>query len=155
VSVEEYAGVYRDLINRTRAMAGAANDVDATFYRYLEDLVRPWLDTHVLARAERDILFDLLIRCQHVDAQLGGRSWLGAFGERAAPAYLGALLFSIIVLCVLFRLVELNTILDRAWGWSDDVVFRIVHSTELERLFLVGLVLTAVSIYSISRTAHN
>ena len=69
VDPQEYATLHRELIANCRALADSANDVDAAFYRYLEDLAQPWLAPSVLDRhcADREILFDLLFRCKHVE----------------------------------------------------------------------------------------
>jgi hypothetical protein len=155
VDLQAYVELHRELVNRCRALAGSANEVEAAFYRYLEDLAQPWLDLMVLARAERHILFDLLIRCQHVEEQLGGRNWSRAIRVRGTPVALGALFFTTMLLCMGRFSVSLSTILDRARGWSDDLYIRVIHSSDLERLFLVGLVLIAVSIYAVSRTARS
>jgi hypothetical protein len=155
VDLNEYASLHRNVIRLCRVQAGSANEVDITFYRYLEDLVQPWLDPQILARAERDILFDLLIRCQHVEAQLGGRAWLRTIRSWGSPALLGTLCFAIIVLCMGQFPVLLSTVKHYAVDWSDDLYLRVVHSSDLERLFVVGLVLIAVSIYTVSRTARS
>jgi hypothetical protein len=155
VDLQAYVELHRELVNRCRALAGSANEVEAAFYRYLEDLAQPWLDLMVLARAERHILFDLLIRCQHVEEQLGGRNWSRAIRARGTPVALGALFFTTMLLCMGRFSVSLSTIPDRARGWSDDLYIRVIHSSDLERLFLVGLVLIAVSIYAVSRTARS
>jgi hypothetical protein len=63
VDTQEYVELHHELINLCQGHATTANDVEAAIYRYLEDLLQPSLDLHILARAERDILFDLLIRC--------------------------------------------------------------------------------------------
>jgi hypothetical protein len=45
--------------------------------------------------------------------------------------------------------------LDYAHGWSDEVYIRVVHSTDPERLSVVGLSLIAVSIYAVSRVPRS
>jgi hypothetical protein len=155
VNSDDYAELHRELVSQVRAMTHSANDMEATFYRYLEDLIQPWLDTHILARAERDILFDLLIRCRRVEKQLGGRSWLRVIRTGSAIALLGASFFAIILLCIVGPPVQLLTILNGVRGGLDVILARIVHSTDLERLFLIGSVLTAALIYSMSRTAQS
>jgi hypothetical protein len=155
ITAEEFADLRRDLVDRFRALGRAANDVEAAFYSYVEDLVQPWLDLQALRRAERDILFDLLIRCRQVEAELGTRSWMRMLRSRAVPALLGAMFFAIILLCIDRSSLVLWTILNQARGLCDEAMFRTVHSTDLERLFAVGLVLIAVSIYSMSRTAQS
>jgi hypothetical protein len=155
VDPKAYVALHRELIQRCRAMAASANKVDVVFYRYLEDLVRPWLDPAVLDRADRDILFDLLIRCQHVKEQLGGRSWIRVLRARGTPVFLSALLFAIMILCMGRFSVALSTILNCGRSWSDDLYIQVIHSTDQDRLFVVGLVLITVTIYAVSRTGRS
>ena len=155
VDPKAYAALHRELIQRCRAMAASANKVDVVFYRYLEDLAQPWLDPAVLDRADRDILFDLLIRCQHVQEQLGGRSWIRVPRARGTPVFLSALLLAIMILCMGRFSVVLSTILNRGRSWSDDLYIQVIHSTDQERLFVVGLVLITVTIYAVSRTGRS
>jgi hypothetical protein len=155
VDSQEFAELHRDLLEICRTLTGAENHVEASFYRYLEDLIQPWFDLRVFARADRDILLDLLIRCRDVESQLGGRSWLRALPLRALTALLGALIFAIILLPMARHSLLLSTILDWARDWVDYFFYRVVHSSDLERLFAVGVVLIAISIYSVSRTARS
>src|SRR3954469_7173177 len=74
VDPQAYLVLHRELMSNCRSLAASTNDVEATFYRYLEELVQPWLNLDVFAWDERDILFDLLIRCQQPETQLRGRS---------------------------------------------------------------------------------
>ena len=158
VDPQAYVTLHRELIASCRVLAASANEVEAASYRYLEDLAQPWLDLAVLDRAyraDRDILFDLLIRCKHVQAQLGGRSWIRVLRAWGTPVFLGASFLAIMFLCMGRFSVVLSTMLDRARNWSDDLYIRVNHSTDLERLFVVGLVLIMVTIYAVSRTARS
>jgi hypothetical protein len=150
-----YIALHRELIDRCRVLACSPNEVQAAFYRYLEDLVQPWLDLATLSRGERDILFDLLVRCRHVESQLGGRSWLRSVPAWGVSALAGALVFSIMLLWMGRFPVILKTALDLARGWSDDLYYRAIRSTDVERLFLIGCILVALSIYLVSRTAKS
>ena len=157
VDPQAYVTLHRELIASCRVLAASANEVEAVSYRYLEDLAQPWLDLAVLDRADRadrDILFDLLFRCKHVQAQLGGRSWIRVLRARGTPVFLGSFL-AIMLLCMGRFSVVLSIMLDRARNWSDDLSIRVNHSTDLERLFVVGLVLIMVTIYVVSRTARS
>lgn len=155
VDPQAYVTLHRELIASCRVLATSANEVEAVSYRYLEDLAKPWLDLAVLDCADRDILFDLLIRCNHVQAQLGGRSWIRVLRARGTPVFLGASFLAIMLLCMGRFSVVLSTMLDRARNWSDDLSIRVNHSTDLERLFVGGLVLIMVTIYAVSRTARS
>ena len=158
VDPQAYVTLHRELIASCRVLAASANEVEAVSYRYLEDLAQPWLDLAVLDRADRadrDILFDLLFRCKHVQAQLGGRSWIRVLRAWGTPVFLGASFLAIMLLCMGRFSVVLSTMLDRARNWSYDLSIRVNHSTDLERLFVVGLVLIMVTIYAVSRTARS
>jgi len=158
VDPQAYVTLHRELIASCRVLAASANEVEAVSYRYLEDLAQPWLDLAVLDRADRadrDILFNLLIRCKHVQAQLGGRSWIRVLRAWGTPFFLGASFLAIMLLCMGRFSAVLSTMLDRARSWSDDLYIRVNHSTDLERLFVVGLVLIMVTIYAVLRTARS
>ena len=155
VDPQAYVTLHRELIASCRVLAASANEVEADSYRYLEDLAQPWLDLAVLDRADRDILFDLLIRCKHVQSQLGGRSWIRVLRAWGTPVFLGASFLAIMLLCMGRFSVVLSTMLDRARNWSDDLYIRVNHSTDLERLFVVGLVLIMVTIYAVSRIPRS
>jgi len=158
VDPQAYVTLHRELIASCRVLAASANEVEAVSYRYLEDLAQPWLDLAVLDRADRadrNILFDLLFRCKHVQAQLGGRSWIRVLRAWGTPFFLGASFLAIMLLCMGRFSVVLSTMLDRARNWSYDLSIRVNHSTDLERLFVVGLVLIMVTIYAVSRTARS
>ena len=158
VDPQAYVMLHRELIASCRVLAASANEVEAVSYRYLEDLVQPWLDLAVLDRAyhaDHDILFDLLFRCKHVQAQLGSRSWIRVLRAWGTPVFLGASFLAIMLLRMGRFSVVLSTMLDRARNWSDDLSIRVNHSTDLERLFVVGLVLIMVTIYAVSRIARS
>jgi hypothetical protein len=155
VDPQAYVTLHRELIASCRVLAASANEVEAVSYRYLEDLAQPWLDLAVLDRTDRDILFDLLFRCKHVQSQLGGRSWIRVLRGWGTPVFLGASFLAIMLLCMGRFSVVLSTMLDRARNWSDDLSIRVNHSTDLERLFVVGLVLIMVTIYAVSRIPRS
>jgi hypothetical protein len=147
-----YVAQHRELLEQCRALAASANDVDAVFYRYLEDLAQPWLDPSVLSRADRDILFDLVLRCHQVEKQLGGRSFLRSLELGRAPVLLLALIIAI--MSITFRDLSVWSIIRYVRDWSDTAVFHIVHSSDQERLFCVACMLILVSIYMVHRTAR-
>jgi hypothetical protein len=155
VDPQTYVKLHRELLEKCRALAAAANDVEAVFYRYLEDLAGPWLDPAVLSRADRDILFDLVLRCRQVDEQLGGRSWLRWLLSWRPFAPAAAVTFVIIVLWMGKISVLLRTSIDAVRGWAEDISYSITHSTDEQRWFVVACVVVAVSIYTASRTARS
>jgi hypothetical protein len=155
VDPQAYAATHRELIARCKAVAETANEVEAAFYRYMEDLAQPWLDPGTLARADRDIAVDLLMRCREVERQLGGRRFFCSPPLAWTPVGVTALIFAITLVTSRNARVLLSGPMGYARGWVDDIVFRVTHSTDTERLFSVACILVAVSIYSVSRTARS
>ena len=72
VDPRAYGVLHKELISSCRSLAVSANEVDAAVYRYMEDIVQPWLSPVVLARADREILLDLLDCCQQVERGVDG-----------------------------------------------------------------------------------
>jgi hypothetical protein len=155
VDPHTYATVHRELIAKCRSLATSANDVEAAFYRYLEDLALPWLDPTILARADREILYDLLLRCHRVEQELGGRSFWRMVPSGPLPVVAAVLIFASTLLWVGKFSILLTTSMEYARSWGDDAVFRVLHSSTEERLCAVACILVAVSIYAVSRTARS
>jgi hypothetical protein len=155
VDPRAYAELHHELMRNCRALAASANDVDATFYRYLEQLVQPWLNLDVLARGERDILFDLLIRCRDVEAQIRGRPSIRSFLVWMVPAAVGALFFAIMILWMREIPLPYSEILHRARGWTDELWFDATHASSTQWLCFVGCALIGISVYLVSRTARS
>jgi hypothetical protein len=155
VDPRAYVGLHRDVINQCRGLGAAANEEEAAFYRYVEDLAQPWLTLDVLARAEREILFDLLIRCRGVEAQLAHRSPYRTFLARAMPVLLAALFFVNILLWSGRILVFLKITLLYARDWSDRLWYRVSSASDLQWMLFVGCTLLGISAYLLSRPARS
>jgi multidrug transporter EmrE-like cation transporter len=150
-----YAILHKELVTSCRALAARASDVDAAFYRYIEDLVQPWLNPLVLGRADREILLDLLVRCRQAERAFIGRSW----SLRLPLVVLLALFVSFFVfLWELDRGMTAgvaSTVLSGLRNVSDDVWVAVTHSNEAQWLSFVAVMLVVVSIVSVSRTARS
>ncbi len=155
VDRQTYVALRRELIEHCQATAATANDVDAIFYRYLEDLVQPWLDPGVLNRTDRDILFDLLIRCKDAQSQLRGHSWIRVFPPMTAVALVVALLFAITPLWLGRLLVLLLTILNRARSWSDELWFTVAYASSIQWMSYVICALLVMCVYLVYRTSRS
>jgi hypothetical protein len=155
VEPQAYVTLHREVINGCRVLGAAASEEEAAFYRYAEDLAQPWLSLDVLARAERDILFDLLIRCRGVEAQLTHRSSVGSFLVRAMPILLAMLIFVNILLWSGKILVFLKIMLDYARDWTDRLWFRVSSASDLQWMFFVGCTLLGITAYLLSRPARS
>ena len=155
VDPQVFVALHRELIKNCRALAASANDVDAVFYRYLEELVQPWLNVDTLVHADRDILFDLLLRCQQVEEELQGRSSMRSILSSAAPFFVSGMCFAAVLLCIRTMSFSYATLLYRARGWTDEFWFDVAHVSGLEWLGFVGCALIGVSVYLVSRPAHR
>jgi hypothetical protein len=154
VDPQAYARLHQELIRDCRRLAESSDEAEGAYYRSLEDLIRPWLTPSVLARADRDILIDLLVRCRQVERRLGVRWWARKDLRWAAQALLVSLCAA-----VGFLLVGASdgwhSGLDRLRGWSDGLWFAVTRSSDLERLGFIGIVLLIVSIFSVQRSARS
>jgi hypothetical protein len=155
VDPRAFLELHRELMKNCRALAASANDVDAAYYRYLEELVQPWLNLDVLARADREILFDLLIRCQQIEAEIRGHSSIRSMLASIVPFSVGSLFFAVMLLCTRELPLSYGTILYRARGWTDELWFNVAHASVEQWLFFVGCALIGISIYLVSRTARS
>lgn len=155
IDAEGYAVLYKELMRYCRALAESANEVEASFYRYLEELVRPWMNPGVLARSDRDILLDLLVRCRQAERQLGIRSWTRAIPDWAPRAILLSLLAAAGITLFVAGAGGWLSALDRLRGWSDDLWFAAVRSSDVERLCSIGIIMIIVSIFTVHCTARS
>ena len=76
------------LLVTLRWRAAEVHGPEREFYLRLEELISPWVSTCSLAREDREILRDVLARCQQVGRILEGRSEGDAAGGRLAGGWL-------------------------------------------------------------------
>jgi hypothetical protein len=155
VDSREYVVLYNQLIQDCHGLGDSANEVERSFYRYLEGLVRPWLAPGVLARSDRDLLLDLLARCRQAERQLGIRSWTPAVPDWAPRAIMLSLFAAAGIALFVTGAGGWLSALGRLRGWSDDLWFAVKYSRDVERLCFVGIVLIVISMFTISRTARS
>jgi hypothetical protein len=74
VDPQRYRALHGELIECCRSLAASADEPARGFCRRLEDLGRPWLSPGVFAKADREILENLLIRCRQAERELGERT---------------------------------------------------------------------------------
>jgi hypothetical protein len=155
VDEQEYVKLHHELVQKCRLMADSVNDEDSSFYRYLEELAEPWLHLSVLERAERDILFDLLVRSRQAKDRLRGRSRIGEFPIWIVLVPVIPLFFSIMLLWMRDIPLFYGLSLDRVRGWSDVLWYNVMHASSSQWLFFAGCALVGISIYFVTRTARS
>src|SRR4051794_8857333 len=119
VDEHAYCTLHREVIEGCRALARTADEAKRAFYQDLEALAHPWLTLAVLARENREILFDLLIRCRQAERELCGRP--------KAPAARGWTVPALAAVAAAVGAVLWTWIADRGWlpilnrvqDWSD------------------------------------
>jgi hypothetical protein len=155
VDPQDYVALHLEVIDRCRALGASADEEEAAFYRRAEDLARPWLNLDVLTRAEREILFDLIVRCRGVEAQLTHRSPFRSFLTRGMPFLLATLFFVNILLWSNGILVFLKMTLYHARDWSDRLWYRVSSASDLQWMLFLGCALLGISAYLLSRPARS
>jgi len=109
----------------------------------------------VLARSDRDILLDLLVRCREAERQLGLRSWTRRIPDWVPRAMVLSLFVAIGITLFVAGAGGWPSALGRLRGWSDDLWFAVRYSSDVERLCFIGIILIVVSMFTISRTARS
>jgi hypothetical protein len=155
VDSREYVILYKELIRDCHGLGDSASEVEKSFYRYLEELVRPWLAPGMLARSDRDILLDLLARCRQAERRLGVRSWTRVVSDWAPRAIMLSLLAAAGITFFMTGAGGWLWALSRLRGWSDDLWFAAKYSSDVERLCFVGVVLIVVSMFTVSRAPRS
>jgi hypothetical protein len=150
-----YVALHGELIAKCRAAAAAANEVEAAFYRYIEDLAQPWLAPSALERADREILFDLLMRCRQIDQELGGRPWASYRRAAVAPFLVIFFAFALLPLWRVKSSGALATILDRARFWTVELSHEVNGAGDSQMLILIGSGLLIVAIWLVFRAARQ
>jgi hypothetical protein len=72
ISPREYRALYAGLLEQCRAHAAASDGPRRAFFVQAEELVKPWLELHVLAHTEPELLRALADRCAGVAWELNG-----------------------------------------------------------------------------------
>jgi hypothetical protein len=119
VDPQAYLEVHRGLTEACRTSVDRGEEPGPDFFRRLEGLVLPWLDTSVLAKADREILLDLLAPCRDVEKELRCRV--------ESPATVRCLVLGLTALATLAASVSRDSfgngassgVLNHVAGWAD------------------------------------
>ncbi len=143
VTDPEYRALHAQLLEHARTPAADAGPRPAPLER-LEALIEPWLTLRSLAAMDRQTLASLLVRCYHLDRDLGGRGWT------SSGRWLGLAL-------VLLVAGGLGWFLDRAYNWKAalkpayDWARAFTVANPLIALGVAGAVVLVISVYVLSR----
>jgi hypothetical protein len=152
VDAEGYRKLHRELLRGCRSLAGRAGEPGRAFFEGLEDLVRPWLHPRVLEQADREILFDLLARCQEATRELTGRNpgrrrWVWrALG-------IGALLLGLVGVAWAVDRFGMG-VAARGGEWSHMVSLALRRSIDVPHLAIAGILAIPVAVYLVWHSAR-
>jgi hypothetical protein len=110
VDAETYVRLHQELLRHCRLLAAEAGTGKKDYYHEVESLVQPWLTVEVLARADPELLQDLLRRCDQIDQCRGGWirlmpsagfvRWLAVLGAIALGVFLSIWIEDRVVLSI-------------------------------------------------------
>jgi hypothetical protein len=149
----EYEAVHRRLTTVSRERAGSNDEDTKRVYREIEATVQPWMSPQALEQADREILSDLLERCRRIEHELTGRGRAPRRDARWALLLIAASSTAFVVLWSV-RL-DWSKLADALYDETRDLWTMFRRMGDLEKLFALGVVLTVLSIYNVSRTARG
>jgi hypothetical protein len=155
VNPQAYRTLHRELTECCRSLAASADEPARVFCRTLEDLAQPWLNPGVLAKADREILDDLLIRCRQAESELGERTRDPAARRRCALVIMVSAVAA--GLFVLVRGVDQgwSPVLGRVQGWSDMIRSTLRFSNGTASSFFWSILVIPVSLAILSRSRRS
>jgi hypothetical protein len=144
-----YYILHHDLVTACQALAATGDGVARTYYENLETLARPWFTCRVLEQADREILLDLLLRCQAIQHELVGERWADVVRRWAWRTAV------VTALCLLPAVLVWGA----EWvgptlaGWWRSSRLTLQHLTHTQRLVIGGVVtlLIAAFVLRVSR----
>ncbi len=154
VDPQKYGALRHEIIALCRALAETDPD-NASLYRSLEGVVRPWLNLRVLNRTERELLVSLTTRCREAEAGLYGGLWRWSVPGRAVLVFLGALAVAAMFLLSRTMSSILTASVEVLRDWTTQTVVAIRWSTDSQRVFFLAGAFLVVSLIAISRTRRN
>jgi hypothetical protein len=158
VSEESFAALRKELLAACEFLAAwAEEEPRRAFYERLDGLVRPWAKLEALARAEREILFDLLHRCQEAEQDLYGIKRRPHDPVRGA-ALVGILALSLGVFVGVLAVTQ-GWLPRGLWaelrGASDDLAVWTRQVSSTIWLVLVGVGMILLSMLIVSRVSQR
>jgi hypothetical protein len=149
-----YCALRQELIMACRSLADE-DPSNAATYRSLEEMILPWITPQTLDRTDHELLVFLLNRCRQVERRFRGRLGRVQFSRRIVPIALGAVGIAVILLWSGKVDAILASLVGRLQDWSTELWIAIKWSTDLQRIFAIGVVLLIVSLFAVVRTARS
>jgi hypothetical protein len=150
VNPQAYAALRERLIAACRSLA-ESDSPRRSFYASLEEEVYPWMDLHVLAHTDGEILTKLLQQCREVERELRGTrrrlAWSDGFRLALIIIAGGMLGFLGAWLLVPVGSPAITAVRDAA----DTVWVTIVYTNSFVKWSVIGMMLVAVSMYGVTR----
>lgn len=155
VDMQAYDALHKELIATCRSLTASAEGSERAFYQGLEDLARPWLSPSVLAKSDRAILLDLLIRCRQAERALGRGNWASAVRRWSLPV----LVFAMAAVGA-FLLMETaggrwSAVLDWGRSWSALAWLSLKRASAIPLLFVVGPIVAWACASMVSRAIRE
>jgi hypothetical protein len=142
------------VIAKCRSVSESQDPADP-LYETLAEVVKPWVSLEILKRTDNELLISLLYRCRDLERQLGCRTRV--WWRSQIPIRL--LLASVIVAALLLWLGAAEgvfmALVDWLRSWAVVIWVTIKWSSDLERIFFLGIVLVVVSLIAVVRTARS
>lgn len=155
VKESEYRALHDALLESCRVQATRGDETRRSFFRQMEDMAKPWLTAHSLARADRAILLDLLARCQKVERALGGARWWLRRTTRVLVLLLVVALAGGLLLASWSASQAGLPGLERARGPLHQVWLAVKQSSFNQRLLVAGTVVTLFAGYMVWRSGRK
>jgi hypothetical protein len=155
VDPRAYVALHGELIATCQALAVSGDESKRPFLRELEELVQPFLTTRVLAKTDREVLFDLLFRCRDIERMLRGATWTMAASRWVAPVFLSIVLGLVAFILIWITWGSWIPLWYRMRDWSDVVWITIKRSNDISWLIFLGVAVILTSIAILSRPARS
>jgi hypothetical protein len=155
VDPQAYRALHRELTERCRSLAASADEPARSSYQTLENLVQPWLNPGVFAKADREILDDLLARCRRAERELGERTRGLAARRWCAPALMVSAAVAGLFVCAWGAGRGWPPIPGRVRAWSALIWPVLKRWVGPGRFFLSSIVVSPAAHSIVSRVARS
>jgi hypothetical protein len=135
---QAHDALHKELIATCRSLRVSAEGSERAFYQGWEERARPWLSPSVLAKSDREILLDLLLRCRQAERALGRETWASAAWRWSLPVVVSSMVAAAVFLLIGTAGGRWSAVLDWGHGWSALVWLALNRAGALPLLCVVG-----------------